>query len=237
MHNDTGDAITGENAAWKFSGDVPKKFEEHVNKSVPNYSQGHDLILKVSDFFMSENSVCYDLGCSTGILSAQLAKRSEKKETSIIGVDVEIDMIKFAQERDNNPKNLQFIQGNLTEFEFKKADLIVAYYTIQFVKPNVRQLVINKIYESLHWGGAFILFEKVRGADARFQDISTSLYNDYKLDQGYSADNIISKSRSLKGVLEPFSTKGNLDLLARAGFIDVMTIMKYVCFEGFLAIK
>jgi len=28
-----------------------------------------------------------------------------------------------------------------------------------------------------------------------------------------------------------------MDLLKRAGFSDIMTIMKYVCFEGFLAIK
>jgi tRNA (cmo5U34)-methyltransferase len=26
-------------------------------------------------------------------------------------------------------------------------------------------------------------------------------------------------------------------MLKRAGFVDVMSIMKYVCFEGFLAIK
>jgi tRNA (cmo5U34)-methyltransferase len=81
------------------------------------------------------------------------------------------------------------------------------------------------------------LFEKVRGADARFQDMMTAIYTDFKLDQGYNPDEIISKSRSLKGVLEPFSTQGNLDLLKRAGFVDVMTIMKWVCFEGFLAIK
>ena len=45
------------------------------------------------------------------------------------------------------------------------------------------------------------------------------------------------KTRSLKGILEPFSTQGNLDLLSRAGFVDVMTVQKYLCFEGFLAIK
>jgi len=48
---------------------------------------------------------------------------------------------------------------------------------------------------------------------------------------------ILHKQRSLKGVLEPFSTQGNLDLLKRAGFVDIMTVMKWVCFEGFLAIK
>ena len=114
---------------------------------------------------------------------------------------------------------------------------MTSYYAIQFVRPSVRQELIDKIYRSLQWGGAFLLFEKVRGADARFQDILTGLYTDFKLAQGYSAEEIVGKSRSLKGVLEPFSTQGNLDLLRRAGFVDIMTVMKYVCFEGFLAIK
>ena len=42
------------------------------------------------------------------------------------------------------------------------------------------------------------MYEKVRGPDARFQDILSRLYDDYKLEQGYSTDEIISKSRSLK---------------------------------------
>ncbi len=50
-------------------------------------------------------------------------------------------------------------------------------------------------------------------------------------------DQIIAKSRSLKGILEPFSTNGNMDLMKRAGFVDIITMMKYITFEGFLAIK
>jgi len=113
----------------------------------------------------------------------------------------------------------------------------VAYYTIQFIPPRRRQLIIDKIYQSLNWGGAFLLFEKVRGPDARFQELLNGLYTDFKLKNGYSPDEIISKTRSLKGILEPFSVQGNLDLLKRAGFSDVTSIMKYICFEGFLAIK
>ena len=64
--------------------------------------------------------------------------------------------------------------------------------------------------------------KKVRGPDARFQDIMTGIYNEFKLKQGYTPDEIISKSRSLKGVMEPFSTKGNLDMLNRAGFVDII---------------
>ena len=81
------------------------------------------------------------------------------------------------------------------------------------------------------------MFEKVRGPDARFQDMSVALYNDFKSKNGFSADEILNKTSSLKGVLEPFSTEGNLGLLRRAGFTDIMSVMKWVCFEGFLAIK
>ena len=81
------------------------------------------------------------------------------------------------------------------------------------------------------------MVEKVRGPDARFQDILNQVYIEFKLSQGFSESQIINKSKSLKGILEPFSTKGNLDLLKRAGFKDVLTVFKYACFEGFLAIK
>lgn len=74
-------------------------------------------------------------------------------------------------------------------------------------------------------------------ADARFQDILSILYNEYKINQGYSPSDILTKSLSLKGVLEPFSTQGNLDMLKRAGFQDINTVQKYLAFEGFLAIK
>jgi tRNA (cmo5U34)-methyltransferase len=84
---------------------------------------------------------------------------------------------------------------------------------------------------------AFLLFEKVRASDARFQDICTGVYTDFKLENGFSEAEIINKSGSLKGTLEPFSTNGNLDMLRRAGFVDIMTVIKYVPFEGFLAIK
>jgi tRNA (cmo5U34)-methyltransferase len=146
-------------------------------------------------------------------------------------------MINQAQERCREFKNIQIIEEDLMDLEFEKADLIVSYYTIQFVKPKYRQVLFNRIYQALNWSGGFILFEKVRGADARFQDMMTAIYTDYKLDRGYTSDEIVAKSRSLKGILEPFSTQGNMDLLKRAGFVDIMTIMKYVCFEGFLAIK
>lgn len=234
---DTGDSIHAENANWSFGGDTSKHFDEHVAKSVPLYHEGHDVIAKIADFFLSEGSKCYELGCSTGALTYALARRNQAKNVHILAVDKEAEMIKRTEERCRELKNVTVLTSDIMEVDFEKADLIISYYTMQFVKPKQRQVIFNRIYEALNWGGGFVLFEKVRGPDARFQDMMTTIYTDFKLDQGYKPDEIIAKQRSLKGVLEPFSTQGNIDLMKRAGFVDIMTVMKYLCFEGFLAIK
>ena len=234
-----GDGLKADNANWKFGSEVADNFDSHASRSIPFYSEGHELIANLSDFFISPNSVCYEVGCSTGTLTHRLASHNiEKVGSRFIGIDVEKEMIQAARGKVTPlPDNIEFVIDDILQIELEPSDLIVAYYTVQFIRPSERQRLISKLYESLQWGGALIMFEKVRGPDARFQDILTRLYDDYKLDQGYSAEEIISKSRSLKGVLEPFSTQGNIDLLKRAGFVDIMTVMKHLCFEGFLAIK
>ena len=233
-----GDNIKAKRGNWTFGGNVAETFDDHVSKSVPLYYEGHQLIKDLSDFFVKTDTVVYDLGCSTGTLISNLADlHKEKNNARFIGIDIEKSMVDKANQNYNNKKNVQFITDNIIDTEFEKSDFIICYYTIQFMRTSVRQELINKIYKSLNWGGAFLMFEKVRASDARFQDIMTSLYNEYKLTQDYSVESIFAKTRSLKGVLEPFSTQGNIDMLKRAGFIDINTIQKYISFEGFLAIK
>jgi len=238
--NNVGDGLSADRGNWTFSGSVADSFDEHVSKSVPLYREGHELICDMSDFFIKPDSVCYEVGCSTGTLTIKLAEHnSGKPDASFIGIDIEADMIAKARDKMASlpDLNVSFVADDALTMPMEPADMIVCYYTVQFVRPSVRQALVDRLYSTLNWGGALLLFEKVRGADARFQDILTTLYNDYKLRRDYTPEEIVSKTRSLKGVLEPFSTQGNIDMLKRAGFADINTVQKYLCFEGFLAIK
>lgn len=233
-----GDAIEARRGAWNFGGNVADTFVSHAEKSIPMYHEGHALICRISDFFVLANSVCYELGSSTGQLTRRLAVHNAHKENvRWIGIDCELPMVERARAHCADVAGVEFVCEDVGLARLDSASMITSYYTMQFVPPRQRQDVFNKVYNALEWGGAFLLFEKVRGADARFQDITTALYNDYKADNGFTSDEILNKSASLRGVMEPFSTQGNLDLLSRAGFKDVMTVFKYICFEGFLAIK
>ncbi|GGY44547.1 methyltransferase domain-containing protein [Parvularcula lutaonensis] len=229
--------IEADNARWSFGGSVPDHFEDHIGKSVPHYRAGHDMVAAISDFFIHEGSTAYEIGCSTAALCRRIAEQNEGRNFKIVGLEIEPNMVSVAKERTKDYANIEVRQADILSEELEPADLIVSYYTVQFIQPALRQQVIDKIYKSLNWGGAFIMFEKVRGPDARFQDMVSSLYVDFKLQNGFSEAEIVNKTRSLKGVLEPFSTQGNIDMMNRAGFVDIMTVFKHICFEGFVAIK
>ncbi len=232
-----GHNIVAANGRWNFGGKVADTFEDHIERSVPYYREGHDLVAKLSDYFLYDGAAAVELGCSTGALLRAVAKWNQGKQVTYTGVEVEAGMVKVAQERCADIPGMTILEGDALAVDIAPADLIVSYYTIQFIRPAMRQKLIDKVYASLNWGGAFIMFEKVRAPDARFQDIITGLYTEHKLEQGFAEKEIVQKARSLKGVLEPFSTQGNRDLMERAGFRDQMSVFKHICFEGFLAIK
>ena len=229
--------IQAENAGWTFE-NISDNFDEHVRKSVPLYDEGHDLVCKLSDFFLPDSGTVVELGTSTGALAGKFLRHNERRtDLSYIGIDRVDSMLERARERCGKDGRALFINDDVVTCPLPKSNMIISYYTMQFIHPRWRQTVFDKVYEALEWGGAFVLFEKVRAPDARFQDIAGQLYIEFKLDQAFDEIEILGKQRSLKGVLEPFSTQGNLDLMKRAGFVDMMTIMKSICFEGFLAIK
>lgn len=236
----SGDNIHTKDSSWSFGKNVPKKFTKHISKSVPFYLEGHEIICFLTDFFLKKKSICYDLGCSTGTLIHKISKRHSNKSIKLYGIDSIKEMIIQAKKENKSLKNgnkIIFQNKNINKISILRNDLILSYYTMQFVLPKYRQSLINKIYKSLNWGGAFIMFEKVRASDARFQDIFSIIYNDYKLKNGFTADEIINKTKSLKGVLEPFSDYGNLGLLKRSGFKDIIPVFQWMNFKGYLSIK
>ena len=236
----TGDKISAKNSAWSFEGNVAYNFNNHILRSVPFYLEGHNIVLNLSDFFLKKKSVCYDLGCSTGTLLKKLNKKHSDKNIIFNGIDSVKEMVKFSRSKNATKKKINkinFIKKDLEKLKFTKNDLVISYYTMQFVEPEYRQIIFNRIYKSLKFNGGFIIFEKIRASDARFQDIFNSVYNEFKIENNYSHDEIMNKYRSLKGILEPFTDLENLNHFKNAGFNHIITVFQWTCFKGYLCIK
>lgn len=227
--------LYSETGTWSFGLGVSEVFESHILKSVPGYEDGHNIISKVSDFFLTDNCRCIEIGCSVGRLTRHIAARHEGKNASFIAVDNVDEMVRKARSLTTDAR-ISFVVADAFDVDFDAA-FVCSVFTLQFIPPKIRQSLVNKIYQEMEWGGGFCLFEKVRGVDARFQDILNSVHWEWKLEQGFTDEEIIGKWRSLKGVMEPFSVDGNIEMLRRAGFEDIETVWKWGPFQGFLAIK
>jgi tRNA (cmo5U34)-methyltransferase len=230
-----GDGIHTPAGSWSFGGQVPVAFDSHVARSVPAYAACHELIADLADQLLPAGGRCYDLGCSTGALTERLATRLAPRRAEVIGVDREPGMIKLAQQRCKELDSVRFETAGLEELELEPADLIVSFYTLQFVPLRIRQQVVDRIHDALAPAGALILFEKILAPTARTQEVAVGAYMDWKKRQGFGDDEIAAKTRSIRGVLQPLTPEENEQMLTEAGFGETIQVFRWVLFEGLVA--
>ena len=232
-----GDNIELKGSSWSFGEEVVRSFDDHVKSSIPLYKEGHQLIQRLSDFFIRPDSLVYDLGCSTGTLLSSLAARRSEATIKFKGLDCESKMVEAAKQRHHHDPRLDFITADITGYEFERADLFISYYTLQFLRPEERSRILHRLFHSLNPGGALILFEKTRIESGNFADMFQELYHDFKRENGHSGEEILAKSRSLRGILRPNTSESIMQQLDQAGFTRRSLFVKYLAFEGIIAIK
>lgn len=225
--------ITG---SWTFEKDVAKIFDKHVAQSVPMYEEIQNLIVNISQFFIRNNDVIYDIGTSTGTTIYAL-KEAIQKPFKVIGIDNSIDMIKTAEDKLKGFNGIELICSDVGKYDFDvKANLIISNLTLQFIPMEDREAIINKIYNNLNQGGAFIIIEKTYAKSSIHQEIYTQLYHDFKESNELTPTDIRYKDKSLRSVLMAKKNEDNIKMLTEAGF-EVDEFFRNLNFVGYLAIK
>ncbi|MBG6069640.1 methyltransferase domain-containing protein [Micromonospora ureilytica] len=232
-----GDNITLTTPQWTFSDGTAEHFDEHVSRSVPGYQDGHDVIAQLSDFFATPGSRIVEVGCSTAALTAKLAERHLHADVKFLGIDIVSEMVAQARQRCNALPNVNIELGDALRIDYSDCSLVVMYYTLQFVAPHKRPNLIRRICSEMLPGGALVLFEKTRLPEPHLQDIFNQCYEEFKVTRGFSSDEILGKARSLRSVLEPFTSAENIAMLKQAGFARTELIHKNLAFEGLIGVK
>lgn len=229
-------AVPGE---WRFDEKVAKSFDSHVKKSVPFYDELQDLVIELSEFFVRDESVIYDIGASTGETLYRLAHKHRQKEgVKLVGIEQSQTMVTEANLKLKDISNVRILHQDVREFaRFDRADLVVALYTLQFLSLEDRYTVVKNIFRDLRVGGALILIEKVHADSAQTESMWNELHWDYKSQSGLSDEMILSKARSLRGVLLPMTVSRNIRMLQWAGFQRIDQFFKWLNWTGMIAIK
>ncbi len=222
---------------FAFDEEVATVFDDMIARSVPFYKENlalvRDIVLKNS----KEESVIYDLGCSTGTLLIEIAKRSDKK-LHLFGLDNAAAMIERARNKAGAfGVDVTFIEADIIDFAYEKSDIFIANYTLQFIRPLKREKFVRKIYQSLKEEGLFIFSEKVISEDKKLNKQLIDIYFDFKKAQGYSDFEIAQKREALENVLVPYTLKENEEMMKNCGFSYVEPIFRWANFATFIAKK
>lgn len=206
----------------KFDFNTIDNFDDHIEKSIPNYNILIDFIKSISQYFYVENTNIYDLGCSTGKFLNSLDFNCNK-----IGID------------NSNllPNKDGFYNIDLNDnFDIYNSCIVYSIFTMQFLSPSKRLQYLNNIYKGLNTGGALILCEKTYQEDGKFQEIMTFSHYDYKL-KFFNANEIIQKEKDLRYIMKPNSYNEIYNMLKNTGFKNVTIFWQMFNFKGIIALK
>ena len=229
-----------------------------IKRSVPGYEQVLNLLptlvrtlgrkmAHVSDLRF------YDLGCSLGASLASISLGLDKvnaKTVHLTGIDNSSAMIKKAKvnlgnhlakhpPRSHPPLNLNLSlqEADIVTTRLEPCQMVVMHYTLQFIKPELRKEVLDKIYTALEPGGYLVLSEKIRFEDNATNQLLTDIHHRFKQDQGYSELEISQKRDAIEKVLIPESLTTHVNRLSQCGFTTVTPWVQNFQFISILAVK
>ncbi|MGH9921553.1 MAG: methyltransferase domain-containing protein [Nitrososphaerales archaeon] len=233
------DNIEAKIGNFQFNRQVAQHFDAHIRKSVPFYDEIHRMIVEMSDWFIYKNCIIYDLGTSTGEAIKNLWLRHRMyKNPKFIGIDNSKHMLEIARQKLKGMDNISLEYNDLNNgINIHDASLVLLLYVLQFVRPGKRQNLIQNIYDGLHDNGAMLLVEKVVGNNPMFNEMWIELYQDMKLRNGLTLEQIKAKAESLRSVAINYSQDKNAQLLEGAGFKYIDVFFKWYNFIGFIAVK
>lgn len=223
--------------SFEFDDDVASVFDDMLSRSVPFYKEAQSLTKKMALLYIKNNTNLYDLGSSTATLLLEI-ERDCKKDVKLIGIDNSKAMLKYANKKIvlfNS--NVEVNEGDILEYDYTNASVILSNYTLQFIRPIQREKLIQKIYNSLNDDGVFIFSEKVIVEDKVLNKELIDIYYEFKKDQGYSEYEIMQKREALENVLIPYTVEENTKIIKDAGFKTCEVIFRWANFVTFIAKK
>lgn len=212
-----GDMLPGD---FVFDEKVAAVFEDMIHRSVPGYTTIIAMTARLAEKNFQPGSRIYDLGCSLGAASLAIARRMQGRPCEIVAVDNSRPMLDGLEEKlatlGGGP--VQCRQEDIRDCAVENASVVILNFTLQFIPPADRALLLRRIHDGMRPGGILILSEKIVLGDARLNELYIEMYHQFKQDMGYSEMEISRKRAALEKVLLPETLAAHKARLAEAGF-------------------
>ncbi|MFT5722400.1 MAG: tRNA (cmo5U34)-methyltransferase [Motiliproteus sp.] len=229
---------------FAFDEQVVGVFSDMINRSVPGYATVIKSLGILAARFAQPDSLCYDLGCSLGAATLAMHQQVRQPNCRFIAVDNSVAMLKRCREHlqvaaslDDSEPRIDLICADILDIEIQNASVVVMNFTLQFIAPEQRQALLQKIYTGLKPGGVLLLSEKIALANDASEQRLTDWHHDFKRANGYSDLEVSQKRSALEQVMRPESLALHQQRLSDAGFTEIQPWFQCFNFVSMVAIK
>ncbi len=225
---------------FQFDETVASVFEDMLRRSIPGYNLTLDLVGLFAADYVQANSYCFDLGSSLGAVSVAIQQNIHQKGCRIFAVDNSQAMIRRSISRLNRKNSavpIHLICADIQHIKIVNASLVALNFTLQFIQPEKRITILQRIYEGLLPGGILLLSEKMAFDENEEQMFQTKMYYDFKKLHGYSELEISQKRSALENILIPDTLSTHCQRLRKAGFERCYPWFQAFNFRSVVAIK
>lgn len=230
----------GRPSDFRFDSKVAQVFADMISRSVPGYDLTLDMIGVIAKHYVTDNTRCYDLGCSLGASTLAIRHNIHTNNNHIIAIDNSAAMIAQCQKniaQDDSLPSVELKAEDLLTSEFSNASLVIMNFTLQFIAADERPALLRRIADGINSGGAMILSEKIKLTGSMEQELMTDLHHDFKAAMGYSKMEIAQKRQAIENVLIPDTIDTHKERLYDAGFSHVYVWFQCFTFVSLVAIK
>jgi tRNA (cmo5U34)-methyltransferase len=219
-------------------------FDEHIDKSIRGYADLLDDVISLSRYFVEDATNVYDIGCSTGKLTQRMLEANQDfcAEANYVGIEIADGFYDDMLRRQDHIgeihpwASVDLRHEDVRNTSLENASLVTSIFTLQFMSKKDRRETIQRIYDSLNEGGAFIFSEKVVCENANFQDMLTFNFYDFKR-KAFATEDIMDKERTLRSMLKPSTWTEIREMMWDAGFYEVQPFWQNHMFVGGICIK
>jgi tRNA (cmo5U34)-methyltransferase len=185
---------------FKFSGEmIGNNFNSHVREQLPFYEMLTNAVTMIVRNYLPENGLVYDIGASTGNITANL-------KDFAISRNAKVESIERSEEMSKTWNGYGVIHtANAKDFDYKKFDVCICFLVLMFLSIEERKELLIKLKSQLKEGGIIIIVDKLLVDGGYFGTVMRRLTLDWKLKNGATPEQIITKELSLSGVQRPMT--------------------------------
>jgi tRNA (cmo5U34)-methyltransferase len=225
---------------FRFDAEVSRIFPDMAARSIPHFVQAHHAHARMLERWMQPGAEVIDVGASRGHFLKAL---ENYYPVPIRGGSIKVTALDNSEHmcgylRTDFP-HVDVRHTDITDPHFidhpQQYDVVCCNYVLQFIDPEMQPHVLGKLIRMVKTNGVLIFGHKSKSYGWA-GDAAHEQYIKWRMEMGYSREEIEAKTKALKGSMYPMDHDRLLAQL-RLYFGEVQETFRYMMFSSLFAVK